>query len=298
MIKKIYLTVIAMIVSIAFSMQALSGVNAYSEIGSITVLLEEGTSGTSTNEVEFELIKVADFIDGLYEYCQPFTDEKNDLNTVKTSEELLTIATELDKKVENENIEGYTKKTDQNGYLKFSKLEVGVYLLRIKDYASYEYIQPTLVSIPTFSAGNQNDMEFDVLVEPKHTPFKVEISKQDIATNKELPGAHLKVTDEDGNVIDEWISTNEPHLIQNVHCNHTYKLIETIAPENYKIAESIQFTVKETAEIQKVVMYDEYKNNLKTGDSTPIFTYIFLSIFSILLFIVIVLIKKRIFNKD
>lgn len=298
MIKKIYLTVIAMIVSIAFSIQALSIVNAYSEIGSITVLLEEGTSGTSTDNVEFELIKVGDFIDGLYEYCQPFTDEETDLNTVKTSEELLTIATELDKKVEKENIEGYTKKTDQNGYLKFSKLEVGVYLLRINDYASYEYIQPTLVSIPTFAAGNQNDMEFNVLVEPKHTPFKVEISKQDIATNKELPGAHLKVTDEDGNVIDEWISTNEPHLIQNVHCNHTYKLIETIAPENYKIAESIQFTVKETAEIQKVVMYDEYKNNLKTGDSTPIFTYIFLSVFSILLFIVIVLIKKRIFNKD
>lgn len=292
MIKKIYLTVIAMIVSIAFSMQALSVVNAYSEIGSITVLLEEGTSGTSTDEVEFELIKVGDFIDGLYEYCQPFTDEKNDLNTVKTSEELLTIATELDKKVEKENIEGYTKKTDQNGYLKFSKLEVGVYLLRIKDYASYEYIQPTLVSIPTFSAGNQNDMEFNVLVEPKHTPFKVEISKQDIATKKELPGAHLKVTDKDGNIVDEWTSTKEPHIIQNVHCNQTYRLTETIAPKNYKIAESIQFTVKETPELQKIVMYDEYKQNIRTGDETSIHPYLFAGGSAILVLILLVAFKK------
>lgn len=43
---------------------------------------------------------------------------------------------------------------------------------------------------------------------------RVEVSKQDITTNKELPGATLVVKDKDGNVLDEWVSTSEPHIIK------------------------------------------------------------------------------------
>ena len=34
---------------------------------------------------------------------------------------------------------------------------------------------------------------------------KVQISKQDITTGEELPGAKLQVIDEDGNVVEEWV---------------------------------------------------------------------------------------------
>ena len=96
---------------------------------------------------------------------------------------------------------------------------------------------------------------------------KIEISKQDITTKKELEGAKLKVTDKDGKVIDEWTSGKQPHMIKNLTAGETYTLTEVIAPKNYKVAESIQFTVKDTGKIQRVIMYDRPVNNyVETGD--------------------------------
>ncbi len=43
---------------------------------------------------------------------------------------------------------------------------------------------------------------------------KVQISKKDLTTNEELPGAELVIKDKDGTVIDRWISTNEPHYVE------------------------------------------------------------------------------------
>lgn len=96
---------------------------------------------------------------------------------------------------------------------------------------------------------------------------KVEVSKQDITTKKELEGAKLKVTDKDGKVIDEWTSGKQLHMIKNLTAGETYTLTEAIAPKNYKVAESLRFTVKDTGKIQRVIMYDRPVNNyVETGD--------------------------------
>ena len=92
-------------------------------------------------------------------------------------------------------------------------------------------------------------------VEMLDAPIQVEISKKDITDEDELPGAKLTVTDSDGNIVEEWISTAEPHKM-NLAAG-TYTLTEVAAPEKYAKAESIVFTVADTAEIQKVTMYDQ-----------------------------------------
>lgn len=124
---------------------------------------------------------------------------------------------------------------------------------------------------------------------------KIEISKQDITTKKELEGAKLKVTDKDGKVIDEWTSGKQPHMIKNLTAGETYTLTEVIAPKNYKVAESIQFTVKDTGVAQKVVMYDELMpvvKKVKTGDNSQIAFYMILAGLSICIFGVIYAKKK------
>ena len=124
---------------------------------------------------------------------------------------------------------------------------------------------------------------------------KIEISKQDITTKKELEGAKLKVIDKDGKVIDEWTSGKEPHMIKNLTAGETYTLTEVIAPKNYKVAESIQFTVKDTGVAQKVVMYDELlpvAKKVKTGDDTRINYYVVIAVLSLIAFSLLFIRKK------
>ena len=87
---------------------------------------------------------------------------------------------------------------------------------------------------------------------------KVQISKQDLTTGKELAGAKLKVVDKDGNVIDEWTSTDKPTYFENVFkAGETYTLIEETAPDGYVVAEEVKFTVSSDGSIDKVVMKDD-----------------------------------------
>ena len=99
--------------------------------------------------------------------------------------------------------------------------------------------------------------------------IKVKISKVDITTNEELPGAELVIKDKDGNEIDRWISTNKPHYVEKIPAGD-YTLTEITAPSGYKIAESINFTVLPTGEIQTVVMKDAREDTpTPTPDNTP-----------------------------
>ena len=293
MIKKFMIFAVTLLSAVGI-ISTVSTVDAYSETGSITVALEDGVAGTSTEGVEFELIQVGNVVDGLYEYTEDFSDEKTDLNKVEKADEMEELAIRLNKIANENKITGISDITDNTGKLVFKELKVGIYLLRVTDYNEYEYVEPTLISIPTYDEDVQNSMNFDVTVIPKHTPFKVTVSKQDITDHKELEGAHLQVTDEKGNIVDEWISGKEPHMIQNLFCNHTYTLTETIAPKNYKVAQSIKFKVEESGKIQKVVMYDELLPvKVKTGDNTNIGIYAVAGLGTAVLLVMFAIKKKR-----
>lgn len=86
---------------------------------------------------------------------------------------------------------------------------------------------------------------------------KVQISKVDIATGKELPGAELVIKDKDGNTVAQWVSEDKPHYIEKRPAGE-YTLTEITAPNGYQLAESIVFTVLPTGELQTVVMKDAH----------------------------------------
>ena len=129
----------------------------------------------------------------------------------------------------------------------------------------------------------------------------ITISKQDITTSKELPGATISIcrTYEDDNgdrqmLVDQysgdcieavlangelavWKSTNEPKKIRGL-APGTYYLVEVIAPTDYALAESILFTLKEDGTLvdsngnsladNKLVMKDAPIENKETGSSS------------------------------
>ena len=99
---------------------------------------------------------------------------------------------------------------------------------------------------------------------------KVQISKTDIATGKEISGAKLKITDADGKTIVEWVTDGVPHYMERIPMG-TYTLTEMMAPteQGYVRAESVTFEVGPTGDIQRVEMKDDFtKVEISKADMT------------------------------
>jgi uncharacterized surface anchored protein len=83
------------------------------------------------------------------------------------------------------------------------------------------------------------------------------VSKTDITGEKEIPGAKLIVRDKDGNIVDEWTSTEDIHFADNLIEGETYTLEESIPAPGYVTAEPITFTVTKDGISTDVTMKDE-----------------------------------------
>ena len=123
--------------------------------------------------------------------------------------------------------------------------------------------------------------EKNIVLKVVDEDIKVDISKKDITNKKELSGAHLQVKNEDGEVLDSWISTDQEHRICHLEVGKKYILEETMAPYGYEKSEKVEFVIKDTGEIQKVIMYDQpIIQAIKTGDSSKLNYFIMLGALS------------------
>ena len=141
-------------------------------------------------------------------------------------------------------------------------------------------------------AFEQNDTTTKVYsheLEIENQITKVEVLKLDKANNQGLAGAKLQIQDQDGNIIDQWQSDGSGHLIQGLVVGQEYKLIETKAPDGYQLASELTFTVENTTEVQKVIMYDQAITAVKTDDTVSFDHLIVITFSSGLLLIVLVL---------
>lgn len=150
------------------------------------------------------------------------------------------------------------KTTDENGQILFkADLPVdGTYIVK-EIYAPDGFVTSNEEKEFTFEYGKPEEAEVSYEFVFENEPTTVELTKTDLTTGKELPGAHLKVTDEDGNVIDEWVSTEKAHVIKELTVGKSYTMTETKPADGYVTAESITFIVENTAEIQKQEMKDD-----------------------------------------
>lgn len=126
--------------------------------------------------------------------------------------------------------------------------------------------------IPFFVNGDGTVDE--ILMED--APTQVAVSKKDMTNREELPGAHLQILDQAGNVIEEWVSTSEPHrVVGKLVAGQTYILRETIPADGFVKAEEIVFTVSLDGTVDLVEMKDDttkvqiHKNEFVATPSTP-----------------------------
>lgn len=107
----------------------------------------------------------------------------------------------------------------------------------------------------TAESAEKEIISYEFTFEDEPTVF--EFTKTSLTDGKEIEGAKLTVTDENGKVVDEWVSAKEPHVIKELVAGKTYTMTEVLPAPGYVTAESIQFTVEDTAEVQKIEMKDD-----------------------------------------
>ena len=138
--------------------------------GKITVRLLDGTEGIPVDGIRFYCTRAADLRDGEYVLTEQYQRSGVDLNTVSGAAELGRAAEKLaGYAADTEEAETLSGVTDQNGEAVFSGLSSGVYLIRGEDDPEYDLITPALAAVPTFNEDT-GEMEYAVVVEPKHTP--------------------------------------------------------------------------------------------------------------------------------
>lgn len=150
------------------------------------------------------------------------------------------------------------KATDQDGRIVFTAdlpINGNYYVKEVQAPAGFVTTEEIKEFDFAYAGEEVAEVSFEFTYEDEPTTF--EITKSDITTGEELPGAKLKVSDSEGNVVDEWTSGSTPHIIKELEVGKKYTLTETIPADGYATAESITFVVENTADIQKVEMQDD-----------------------------------------
>ena len=144
--------------------------------------------------------------------------------------------------------------TGSDGTIDFLHLAPGTYRVAEVE-APAGYVETPEIKTFTVAADGRIDGRDSGQAGFEDDYTKVRISKRDITDESEIEGAKLTVTDSEGKTVDSWTSTAEDHEIDAL-APGKYTLTEQRTPTTYDQAESIEFEVKKTGEVQTVTMYD------------------------------------------
>ncbi len=130
--------------------------------------------------------------------------------------------------------------TDASGVVRFSKPGDGTYTFRETEAPSGYYLNGNTYQFTVTAGGN---IEGETTI-PDYEKVTVTISKEDVTTAEELPGAEIEITDKDGNVVYKGTSDENGKIYFDVPEPGQYHFYEKVAPEGYELNETVfSFTV-------------------------------------------------------
>ncbi len=145
--------------------------------------------------------------------------------------------------------------TGEDGTAVLFPLKPGTYCIQEVEAPAGYLVNDTVHTVAIDENGLiDGEDSHTIVLENDYT--KVDISKWDITNEEEVPGAQLSILDKDGKIVESWTSGETDHRIDALAPGE-YTLVEEMTPNTYDMASAVTFTVEETGEIQRVVMYDE-----------------------------------------
>ena len=209
----------------------------------------ETLKGLILDDTKYEMaLEQEDTVTEIYNYTVNITNKTSKFEFSKTD---ITGDKELEganlqvKDEENNTIDEWVSTKESH---KIEGLQIGKKYKLIETIAPNGYAKSTEIE---FEVKNTKEVQKVTMIDKI-----VDITKTDLTNGEEIEGAELVITDENGNIVDKWTSTNESHHVKGLEENKKYTLTEITAPYGYEIAESIDFVVSTDKETQKIEMKD------------------------------------------
>ena len=131
-----------------------------------------------------------------------------------------------------------TEKTNNEGIATFTDLELGTYYIQEKAQVNGYILNDTIYEIEV----RENGDNFTITCENK--PTEITFSKVDETGVKEIAGATIQIIDKETNeIVEEWVSSEETHIVNYLIEGKEYIMREISAPYGYEIAEEITFVM-------------------------------------------------------
>lgn len=173
------------------------------------------------------------------------------------AEKLLESGEKIDQAPEKRAVVA-TAQTSDEGSIVWERLAPGTYFFHETQATPGFVRDPTIRSFTVDRAGtvsgNGLTDQNRIVLENDYT--RIDVSKRDITNEEEVPGATLSILTEEGDLVETWVSTTEPHRIERLPSG-TYTLVEKVTPRSHDEGNAVEFTVEETGEVQPVTFYDE-----------------------------------------
>lgn len=146
-----------------------------------------------------------------------------------------------------------TQKTDSNGRITIDGVKDGTW--HYQETATKDgYVLDNAVKDFTVSDGKVNGQSnLTITVENDYT--KLDLAKVDSGTGENISGAKISLLDSNGRLVESWTSGSTPHRIEKLKPGQ-YTLREDQAPDYYKLADPITFTLESKADTQTITMKD------------------------------------------
>lgn len=146
---------------------------------------------------------------------------------------------------------------NESGQLIIDGLPLGVdgasyKLEEVKTLVGYDLLEEPVIF--NFSIKDNLTKEYTIEKSVENNLTQTSFIKKD-ADGHVRSGATYQIKDDKNNVIDEWVTTEDPHLIKGLVYGKEYTLIELIAPEGLTIAKDIKFIY--TKDTKEIIMIDK-----------------------------------------
>lgn len=144
---------------------------------------------------------------------------------------------------------------NESGQLIIDGLPLGVdgasyKLEEVKTLDGYDLLEEPIIF--NFSIKDNLIKEYTIEKSVENNLTQTSFIKKD-ADGHVRSGAIYQIKDDKNNIIDEWETTEDPHLIKGLVYGNEYTLVELVAPEGLTIAKDIKFIyTKDTKEIEMI----------------------------------------------